>query len=341
MKIPTEYTLGTIKSHIDIVIEHSDKNRGALAVLITLTLKKIISPKQDIRNHQAKMKDGFSGRGLDEKIVTPFLKEKDFPYMKGGSGWLTRSFEQDQPYRKDYRGGISPPTLKSAFLSAVHEIQSGADSEQVLSYILRQLAERRDKRKDISFDRPTNLHIGDIIQRLNKHFSNKGQGAARLPVLAIYAVYEQLVNEVKKYEDCILEDLRSHTSADAKTKLLGDIQISQEGKPIEAVEIKHGIAITPQTVDDCYKKIKKSTVKTYYLLSTSDKMSPDTWQKISKIVLNIREKHGCQMIVNGLIPSLKYYLRLLKDTNKFIDSYVTLLEKDLDIPYSLKSKWNQ
>ncbi len=329
----------SIRTWLDGIIDESDTRRAVLAVLITLILKKIISPEQDIRNHQAGMDGGFSGRGLDARVVTPFLKEKDFPYMRGGSGWLTRSLEQNKPYDENYPGQIKPASLKEAFLNVIKEIQqNNGDAYCALMYILSELSKKRDKRTGILLERPTNLYIHQIIERLQKHFASNDKGVARLPVLAVYAVYIQLIKEIKKYEGCELEALQPHTSADEKTGLLGDVQISANNRPIEAVEIKHNIKLTPEIVNDCYTKIKKTPIKTYYLLSTNDEMH--NWQEISSIVLEIREGHGCQMIVNGLVQTLKYYLRLLKDTSAFIDSYVTLVENDQDVPYSLKIKWN-
>ena len=62
---------------------------GVLAVMVTLLLQKLHNPQQDIRRHQAQLAGGFSGRGLDTRVVTPFLRDRRFPYMQGGSGWLT------------------------------------------------------------------------------------------------------------------------------------------------------------------------------------------------------------------------------------------------------------
>jgi DNA (cytosine-5)-methyltransferase 1 len=45
-------------------------------------------------------------------------------------------------------------------------------------------------------------------------------------------------------------------------------------------------------------------------------------------VEEIKIKHGCEVIVNGLIPSLKYYLRLLKDPSTFIDDYTKNLKRE-------------
>ncbi len=59
-------------------------------------------------------------------------------------------------------------------------------------------------------------------------------------------------------------------------------------------------------------------------------------EEISKIL----KIHGCQVIVNGLYPSLKYYLRLLHNTYDFIENYVENLKVDKTIKYEHKLKWN-
>lgn len=82
---------------IDRILENAEGNKGLLAVLVTLTLHKIVDCKQDIRLHQAQIPGGFSGRTIDSKYVTPFLKKMQFPAM-AESGWLTRSLEQPYPY---------------------------------------------------------------------------------------------------------------------------------------------------------------------------------------------------------------------------------------------------
>jgi len=46
------------------------------------------------------------------------------------------------------------------------------------------------------------------------------------------------------------------------------------------------------------------------------------------------------VIVNGVYDTLKYYLRLLKDTSEFISNYVELLKVDGSIKFLHKKKWN-
>ena len=54
----------------------------------------------------------------------------------------------------------------------------------------------------------------------------------------------------------------------------------------------------------------------------------------------INSIHGCQVIVNGVYDSLKYYLRLLDDTSEFIEYYVENLKKDDSIKFQHRKSWN-
>lgn len=328
-----------MRGHLDTVLEHCEKSRGVLAVLMTLLLKKALDSQQDIRLHQAGMDGGFSGRGMDSRVVTPFLKHNRFPAMQSGSGWLTRSLEQAAPYDMNYPGKINPPALKDAFLRAIDEVQvNDACPKTALSYILAGLVRWRDRSSSIRLSRPTNLTITRIVRRLRCHFDSGMRGAARLPVLAVYAAYQRLVAEMDRYKDCRLSPLESHTAADQKTGSLGDVQVmDKQNLPMEAVEIKHGVRITPGLVRDCYAKFRTTPVKTFYLLSTDSALSDAP--EIETISDQIRREHGCQLIVNGILETLAYYLRLMKDTSAFVDGYVKCVEDDAAVNYDLKMAW--
>lgn len=320
-----------------VIAENRETNKGVLSVLITLLLKKIVSPKQDIRLHQAGMPGGFSARVFDTKFVTPFLRENGFPYMKSGAGALTRSLEQAVPLNMQYPGKINPKKVRHAFLNCIDMIEnSKLNPREALIFIFYYLIKYRDRDKTLYLIKPINMSIKDIVLRINEHFDSVSErGGAYLPVLAIYAVYQELLKEVKKYKGCSLQELRSHNAPDSKTGLLGDIQVNDSnGDPFEAVEVKHGINLTSSLVEQCYEKIKSTKIKTFYLLSTREEITDN---KISSIVLKIHQIHGCQMIVNGIQTTLKYYLRLLSEPNNFLSAYVDLVNKDCN--YAIKSNW--
>lgn len=78
----------------------------------------------------------------------------------------------------------------------------------------------------------------------------------------------------------------------------------------------------------------------YYLLTTANMDTAD-WNAIENEIQRISQIHGCQVIVNGVYSSLKYYLRLLKDPAEFIDKYVELLKIDETIKFQHKKEWNE
>lgn len=198
----TELSDGTA-TQIELIASRSETNKGLIAVLTTLLTHKIVNSDQDIRYHQAQQENGFSGRSIDKDVVTPFMKSVSFPAM-AESGWLTRSLEQPHPYTLDYPGKIKPDTIKRAFLEIIDKVQvQGMVPNAVLLY---------------------------FFKLLEKHFTYRYScsGASRLPVLAIYAVYQCMMNQVARYDGKILCPLESHNSADTQSGRIGDIDVNNK-----------------------------------------------------------------------------------------------------------------
>ncbi|MCY4216480.1 MAG: hypothetical protein OXC92_05810 [Flavobacteriaceae bacterium] len=134
-----------------------------------------------------------------------------------------------------------------------------------------------------------------------------------------------------------------HNSSDLKSGRFGDIQVQDnDGNVFEAIEIKHDIQLTSELLIQLKEKIISSGMKTYYILSTNEKsITAESINKITEMIIEIKNKYGCQVILNGVASTLKYYLRLIKNPDHFVHNYVDLLDKDTDIPYNLKHKWNE
>lgn len=326
------------------IIENSERRKAVLTVLITSLVNKIVNPKQDVRLHQSNLKRGYSGRTLDTKNVTPFMKQKKFPAMVE-SGWLTRSFEQNSPYDLKYRGKITPKSLKLSFLTLIDFIETkNASAEDYLVYIFQNLILAKAKNHVViaKVESGSKFSIKLIVSMLEDHFERSGVvGTSRLPVLAIYSVYECMMDELKRFGKKRLLPLGSHTSADFRSGDIGDIEVVNKNKiPFEGVEIKYNKSITAQMVADAFEKFKGYSTNRYYLLSTipSDK---EEVKKIAREVEHISKTHGCQVIVNGVMDSLKYYLRLLENADKFLDKYGKNLSNDPVIKATQKNLWNE
>ncbi len=327
----------SLKSYLDVILSRVEQNKGVLSVLITLLVYKLYNPSQNIKLHRAEFEGGFSGRTLDTKCVTPFMKSKDFPAMKE-SGWLTRSLEQPHPYDFNYPGKITPKEVKQAFLYIVHEVEDLKKSpKEALLYIFNRLLDIKETTR-IKLPRPRNLTIDDILDKLKSHFTHPyaSRGRSRLPVLALYAIYRILVKELERYDNKRLADLLPHESPDDKTGMLGDIQVmDMKGKVYEVVEVKDR-TIDYGVVLSALEKIRNSPPDRYYILTTHEYAVDE---RIRRIINQTRSIYGTTLIINGVMQTIKYYLRLVRDPSDFIELYVELLEKDASIKREHKEVW--
>lgn len=315
------------------ILDRVASNKGVYTVLITLALYKFLNPTQDIRNHKIELPKGFSGRSFDTKYVTPTLKELKLPAM-AESGWLTRSLEQAYAYDMDFNGKITPEELKWAFLRTVAKIQ---ESKEEASKVLRVLLNggityRESNKVEILRIGSSDAQISKIIQLLQECFTTNysTHGGSKLPVLAFYAIYSMLIPEMERYAGATLLPLGSHTASDRTSKSAGDIEVARDGCIAEAVEVKLDKPATSHMVRVAYEKINKFSVSRYYILSG---VEPDASEidEINQLIFTIEQEHGCQVIVNGLYQTLKYYLRLVSSPNDFLNKFVELVESDTEL----------
>ncbi|MCC7130015.1 MAG: hypothetical protein B6D39_05540 [Anaerolineae bacterium UTCFX2] len=316
-----------------IIVDNAETQKAVLGVTLTSLVYKVFEPEQDIRRHQMGMKDGYSGRTFDTKYVTPFLKEKFPHFAMAESAWLTRSLEQPRPYNLDFPGRIRNKVLKTAFLKTLDRIQT--DSELAPKFLIALMclmleARTQDEQLFTKVQVVSDVTIARIIDALSLHIlHNYGRGVvgtARLPVLAIFSVYNLLMLDVKRYSGKRLSPLEAHTSPDLRTKSLGDIDVNNaDNSCFESVEIKYNKPITADMIGVAYRKIRDTEIDRYYILTTSEPNIDDQESVIQEIE-KYKKIHSCQIIVNGVIPSLKYYLRLLSNPQDIIDEYTRWLE---------------
>lgn len=350
----------TQQKWVETVVEKAESQKAVLAVLITSVVKKIETSTQDVRYHKKELPNGYSGRVFDTQHITPFIREKFQRFaMKGGSGWLTRSLEQAHPYTLEYPGRILDKAAKESFLQILHDIEENqVDPKKYLRAIFISLINLMARSQvNLSLFEETSgdstqpsqsdtITIENIVNLLKYHFSYnyRVSGASRLPVLAVFSAYEVLMS-IERYEGKILSPLKSHTTADTKSGGIGDIEVLDENEDFfEAVEIKHNIPISPDIVQGAYQKFAETSACRYYLLTTAEPNVDDP-NTVDQLVRKIHRQHGCEVIVNGIIPSLKYYLRLLSNSKLFLDCYSKNLQSDFKQNTDIKEVhlryWNE
>jgi DNA (cytosine-5)-methyltransferase 1 len=321
----------------------SDKASAASAAftnLVTGLAIKIAYPDVDVRYHQIQIQnpEHFNHRGVSEQIVYPWLRDHDFDYAK--SGWQTRTLERPKPYFLGYDENISH--VKEAFLGAYDQVEEQNEStEEALSLLLLFQVILRNK-KQIDLIEPKIDEIATIISFFENHFfaAYRSKGASRLPVLAIYALYGLIMPQLARYDGVDLAHLELHSAADSQTGSTGDIEITREdGSVFEAIEIKHNIPITEEMIADVARKLVSRKVDRYYILTTHKECGQT--DEVKALIKEMKDRTGCQIIANGVLPTIRYYLRLVNEPSEIFPKYVEMLKTETAISHDHRVEWNE
>jgi DNA (cytosine-5)-methyltransferase 1 len=277
---------------------------------------------------------------LDTDIITPFFK-KYFPkYANKESGFLSMATRAQIPWTKTDGARIRTRASKEfmgSFLEILDAIQNNKiKPEDTLMYFFEKLHALSLQQRKI-FDEAIEtsdfidvININSVLEMLHRHFESGTRGTSRLPVIAIYSIYEELFKQVKRYENKTLRPLNVHTSADKHG--YGDIEIwnKDNSAPFEMVEIKHNISIDRNLVFDIVKKSENTGIERYYILTTAKDnfTSAEEEEFINKFILKIKKCNDLEIIANGIFTSLKYYLRFIDDSKEFIKTYTKNLVLD-------------
>jgi DNA (cytosine-5)-methyltransferase 1 len=318
----------------------STKN-AARGVALTLTAYKLIEPEQDVRSHKADHPGGFSARAFDTRVTVPFLIGHSLP-RSVESHWLSQTFSFAGPYLPGTILKTQPKVAGELLIDVINSVnERGPEvAEAVLAGLLVQFIRIRNADRVI-LTRPKDLPIHKVRELVTAHLTGPYKAnAPRLPQLVIYAVYECLVQSIGRYGGAVLEPLERLKSADRKRGTIGDVVIARDGRRIEAVEIKHDQPIALIHVIEAIDKVRAETVTRYYLLSNKG-IDPADADQIAQRAAEFLKQNGCEIIVNGVLDSLAYYLRLLPDTTEFLFRYAELLEVDEDTGYEHRIRWNE
>jgi DNA (cytosine-5)-methyltransferase 1 len=206
--------------------------------------------------------------------------------------------------------------------------------------LLAKMIEERNRGR-VPLTKPKNMTIDEVIDLLERHFNQKYKTASpRLPQLAIYAMYECLLRTSSRYTGCSLVPLKHMKTANRKAGSIGDVDVKRDNRPLEAAEVKFEVPIALTHISNAIEKIKTEDVKRYYILSTAGIASDDA-AAVLKAAEDFYQANGCEIIVNGVYETLRYYLRTLHSTDEFIISYVNHLATDDMLGYEHRIAWNE
>lgn len=339
----------SVAEGIETIINNLEKCKYLYSILITSLVEKLVHPHQDIRYAQDNLEGvergyGYSNRSTDAAKVTPFLKRHGLTACAASGAESGRNFERPFPYTLDYIARPRGQGNKEAFLGLIHAVQVERVAPMPCIVLLMALDLKNKQKAVYEYPQPKGLTIQQIFEAVIAHHQQaKGHGRARLPVLAIQAIYQCLSLELSRYANTTLRNPPNRHTANDKKGWIGDVQIDRlDGSPFEGVEVKSDISITSDMVSSLLRKFAGQAIDRYYILSTAKQyIAANKMEEVMQEVERIRQQTGCQVIVNGLNQSLRYYLRLISDADQYVKNYTEQIETDSDVQPSHKEIWRQ
>lgn len=332
--------LGTL---FDDVLQLSKIKHAARGIALTLAAYKVTEPTQDVRYHKTEHQGGFSARSIDHSGTIPFLQTNSLEYNVE-THWLSQTFSFAGPYLADLKLATVPKAAGPLMIKIVNAIEGAPDpvefARSVVLIIMASLIDARNHGK-VLLEKPQNLSIDQTTALLKQHFLHGyHKNSPRLPQVAIYAIYQCILPTMDRYKGLDLGPLERMKAANRKSGSVGDIDVNKSGNPFEAVEIKFQVEINRNHVAEAIQKIKSASVQRYLILSTVG-MADGEADEIKNLTHNFRRSNGCEIIVNGVLDTIKYYLRLIDSPATFINLYTALVETDPDLGYEHRLAWNE
>lgn len=316
---------------------------AARGVAVTLCAYKVATPAQDIRRHKVDQPGGFAARSFDTSGTVPFLASKSLNYNVE-THWLSQTFSFAGPYERSLLLKTTPKEAGKLLIELANGIEEAAQpaecAKAVLELLFVGLIEERNKGK-VALERPKSLTIDDVVGLLHEHFrQHYEKNTPRLPQLAIYAIYKCIIGSMERYRDLTLGPLERMKAANRKSGSVGDIDVNRSDQPVEAVEVKFNVPITRVHVGEAIQKIRTKSVERYFILSTAG-IQDGEGDECHRLQLEFKRSNGCEIIVNGVLDTVRYYLRLIRSTNDFVYEYAGLVESDQELGYEHRVAWNE
>ena len=326
------------------IVANLSKSKYLYSILLTGLVEKEVNPSQDIRITQKALTNGYSNRSRDQIIVTPFLKRHSLTHCAASGAESGRNFERPESHSLSYSGKPNGKRNREAYLGLVHAVQiEGVEPLPLITFLF--ALDLLHKQKTVyEYPRIKSLTVQQIIDMVLKHHQSAvGAGRARLPMLAIQAVYQSLTIEMGRYKNTKLRNPPNRHTGNDKKGWIGDVQVEREdGSPFEAVEVKSGHKITADMVRALSNKFRGAVVDRYYILSSEEVyISPGEEKDVKDQITEVQNQTGCEVIANGLNRSLWYYLRLLSEPSVFVENYTVQIEQDKDVKPEHREIWSR
>jgi hypothetical protein len=277
----------------------SEVGRAIIGLTVLQLTIKAIEPSQDIRLHKGGGRGGHFGwrsgvsmRTLDKQYITPTLRANGLLKLNADGFMMTRSLAENYPYSQVYKAAIRGS--RKEWLCIVDALENRELSPMDgLRHLLVRLLNQAEKFKilcscavealDAYFMRTPRHRLEDTIEIVKKHIYASTY-AARIMEVAMHSLF-QGIGDLAALNGIELVRLSQMRSANKKHGNIGDIELTLNGKIIEAWDAKYGKSYLRDELEELYDKIRDhDSVETVgFVTSEAPDFRPEILSRLEEI----------------------------------------------------------
>jgi hypothetical protein len=299
--------------------------------LVGCALARILDAEIDITQPYMNLSENaFNGRTLDERVINPFLHEKEIPSSKGP---YLAAFRRSVSFSPETQKGMRDKDAFGAMLAVIDELKAAGreEAERCLRYLLTKFVELREK-SHIALARIKRLSI-DQYAKLIKELLETASGGL-LPVLLTVAMFTA-IKEVYGLPWAI--DSQGINVSDAASGAGGDVTVRTNDKILIAVEVTERIIDESRIRSTFRTKILPNKIDDYLFLFSGERPSEEARERARSY---FAQGHEVNFVL--LHDWIMTFLTVLGADGRaaFTDCVIEALDKR-EVSASIKVAWNE
>ena len=306
------------------------KTQAYREALVGCCLARLHDPKIDITKPYVNQGDNaYNGRTLDEKVVNPFLHEREIPSSKNP---FLSALRRNISFTPETAKGLRDKQAFEAMLTFIDALTAGDDDEATvyLRYLLHAFVKLRNE-SQITLSKINRVSVEQYDKLINALLGTPSGGL--LPVLLAVATFEAIK---QTYGLPWKVEFQGINVADSQKGVGGDITVFRDGAVVLSVEVTEReidkarlrstfvTKIAPHGIDDYlffFSAVEptaeaRAAAKTYFAQGHEINFAP-----VGEWILTVLTTLGA------------------KGRGVFTDAFLVLLDGK-DVPAAIKVAWN-
>jgi len=210
----------------------ASKTQAYREVLVGCLLTRLTEPTRDVRLPYLDLGDNaFSGRSLDERVVNPFLHERDIPCSRGP---YLSCFRRQVAFDETTRARLRDKTGYDAFLAVLDYLEAGAteeDARRLLDHVMYRFVLLREE-SNVELFQLGRISLSQYAKLIDGLLARPSGGV--FPCLLVLSMVETIAQRFTLPWEI---DAQGINVADKASGTGGDICIRRGGERLLTIEV--------------------------------------------------------------------------------------------------------